>query len=390
MALGEVVKIVGGGTPSRDRAEYYGGGIPWVTPKDMKTWEIAGAQETLTAAGVSNSATRLVPPNSVLVVVRSGVLKHTLPVGINRVEVAINQDLKALLCNGKVVPDYLARFLKASSARILAMVRATTADNFPIDVLRGLPVPLPPEAEQRRIATVLDCTEALMVKRRSALECINDLVWAAFYDLFGDPAANRRGWPVVSLGDLIAEGPQNGLYKPASEYGSGTPILRIDAFYDGVVTDLRALKRVAVSDSERDAFSLRPDDIVVNRVNSLEYLGKCALVPPLPEPVIFESNMMRFRIRNERLRPRFLSQFLQTDFVRAQIGRRAKKAVNQASINQRDVCGLCINVPPLDVQDEFVLRTARIAAHAARATASLDVTRDLLAAVQDRAFAGAL
>ena len=99
---------------------------------------------------------------------RSGVLKHTLPVGLAGVQVAINQDMKALLCNSDVAPDYLARFVKWKSGEILQWVRATTADNFSIDKLKQLPVPIPPLPEQRRIAAILDHADALRAKRREA------------------------------------------------------------------------------------------------------------------------------------------------------------------------------------------------------------------------------
>ena len=297
VALGEATTITGGGTPTRNNTDYYGGTIPWVTPKDMKSWEIHGAQVNITEAGLESSAARLIPSNSVLIVVRSGVLKHTIPVALNRVPVAINQDMKALRCSSALDPDFLARFIKAQSSEILQWVRATTADNFPIDMLKQLRVPVPPLAEQRRIADVLDRAEVLRAKRRVALAQLDTLTQSIFLDLFGDPATNPKGWPRFTLGDLIVAGPQNGLYKPSADYGSGTPILRIDAFYDGAVTKLGTLKRVRLSDKERDLYLLRRDDIVVNRVNSMEYLGKSALIPKLDEPTVFESNMMRFARR---------------------------------------------------------------------------------------------
>src|SRR5690606_19119021 len=154
--LADICIVVGGGTPARSIPEYYGGSIPWVTPKDMKTWEIHDAQVRITEAGLQNSATRLVPPNSILIVVRSGVLKHTVPVAINRVAVAINQDMKALLCAESANPDYVARFIKARQSVILQWVRATTADNFPVDKLKHLEIPRPPLPEQRRTAQILD------------------------------------------------------------------------------------------------------------------------------------------------------------------------------------------------------------------------------------------
>src|SRR5689334_8067311 len=103
--LSDLVQFVGGGTPSKSKPEYFEGDIPWVTPKDMKATQIRSAQDRITQEALDNSATRLIPENSVLVVVRSGVLKHSLPVAINRVPVAINQDLKALICSAEILPE---------------------------------------------------------------------------------------------------------------------------------------------------------------------------------------------------------------------------------------------------------------------------------------------
>ena len=390
VALGEATTITGGGTPTRNNTDYYGGTIPWVTPKDMKSWEIHGAQVNITEAGLESSAARLIPSNSVLIVVRSGVLKHTIPVALNRVPVAINQDMKALRCSSALDPDFLARFIKAQSSEILQWVRATTADNFPIDMLKQLRVPVPPLAEQRRIADVLDRAEVLRAKRRAALAQLDTLTQSIFLDLFGDPATNPKGWPRFTLGDLIVAGPQNGLYKPSADYGSGTPILRIDAFYDGAVTKLGTLKRVRLSDKERDLYLLRSDDIVVNRVNSMEYLGKSALIPKLDEPTVFESNMMRFEVDGQRVEPRYVVEFLQSMFVKGQILTAAKHAVNQSSINQQDVQDFRINIPPIALQRDFARRVTAVEKLKAAHRASLVELNALFAMLQHRAFRGEL
>ncbi|MEJ7688037.1 MAG: hypothetical protein WKG52_14200, partial [Variovorax sp.] len=73
---------------------------------------------------------------------------------------------------------------------------------------------------------------------------------ALFAKLFGDPVADLQRWPRVPLGELLVRGPQNGLYKHRSDYGSGTPILRIDAFYDGEVRDIASLKRLRLDAPE--------------------------------------------------------------------------------------------------------------------------------------------
>lgn len=174
--------------------------------------------------------------------------------------------------------------------------------------------------------------------------------------MFGDPELNDKEWPCKTLGDVLSVEPQNGLYKPQSAYkqdGTGTPIVRIDAFYDGKVTDFNKLRRLVCSDAEKEKYILQENDIVINRVNSIEYLGKCAQIIGMREPTVYESNMMRFHVDETRVDPCFMTRLLCSTFIYRQILNRAKKAVNQASINQRDVQSFTVIIPPIDLQKQF-------------------------------------
>lgn len=249
---------------------------------------------------------------------------------------------------------------------------------------------LPSLPDQKRIADILDRAEALRAKRRAALAQLDELVQSIFIDMFGDPVTNTKGWSRIKLEELIVIGPQNGLYKPASDYGSGVPILRIDAFYDGQVTKLSTLKRLRISDEELNLYKLSPGDIVINRVNSMEYLGKSAIIPYLDEPVVFESNMMRFSVDQNKIEPQYLVQFLQTNFIKGQIMNSAKHAVNQSSINQKDVKSFQVNVPPLPLQKEFIRRVEAINKLKSTHKASLAELDELFSSLQYRAFRGEL
>ncbi len=90
-------KIYGGGTPSKAIPEYYIGDIPWVTPKDMKSEYIGNSLVHINEEAINNSSAKLIPTESVLMVIRSGILKHTLPVAINTRNVTVNQDMKAFI-----------------------------------------------------------------------------------------------------------------------------------------------------------------------------------------------------------------------------------------------------------------------------------------------------
>lgn len=144
---------------------------------------------------------------------------------------------------------------------------------------------------------------------------------------------------------VMEEMPQNGLYKSKSFYGEGNPILRIDGFYDGEVVPNYEYKRVRLEAEEIKKYALHIGDIVVNRVNSMSYLGKCALIRNLEEPTIFESNVMRFRLDKQQIDLEYAMYYLSTSFGRHELIKNAKQAVNQASINQTDVGNALIPIP---------------------------------------------
>jgi type I restriction enzyme S subunit len=147
---------------------------------------------------------------------------------------------------------------------------------------------------------------------------------------------------------------------------------------------------VRLSQAEREGFRLSENDVVINRVNSLEYLGKCALIPKLSEETVFESNMMRMRFDSKTTHPRFIVQFLQTAFAKSQIQMRAKHAINQASINQQDVSGFRVNLPPIKLQREFARRVNAVEKLKTAHRASLAELDALFATLQHRAFRGEL
>jgi type I restriction enzyme S subunit len=116
-------RIVGGGTPAKENLEFWNGYIPWVSPKDMGAFYVSDAEDHITTEAVAASATQIVPKGSVIVVVRSGILRHTIPVAVTTRHVAINQDMKALIAHGQIMPEYLAFLIVANQDRFLGQWR---------------------------------------------------------------------------------------------------------------------------------------------------------------------------------------------------------------------------------------------------------------------------
>ncbi|MXY84319.1 MAG: hypothetical protein F4Y91_20230, partial [Gemmatimonadetes bacterium] len=251
-----------------------------------------------------------------------------------------------------------------------------------------LEIPLPPLSEQRRIVEILDQADLLRRRRAEADAKAERILPALFIKMFGDPRTNPRRLPIIELSEVISVGPQNGLYKPASSYGKGTKILRIDGFYNGEVSNLDNLKRLKVSPEEIAKYGLEESDIVVNRVNSEEYLGKSAIIPALSEPVVFESNMMRFTVDTSQVLPGFVVAHLQTSFTKTEILSKAKRAINQASINQQDVRSLTILLPPLADQERFVIASSKVRTLLSRSESERVKLEILFDALIHRAFSG--
>jgi type I restriction enzyme S subunit len=119
-------KILGGGTPSKANVAFWQGKIPWVSPKDMKVHNLYDSEDHISELALQSGATTLIPKNSILVVVRSGILRRKLPISINRVPVTINQDMKALIPDNDILCDFLAWWFKGKEAVILKHVKGGT------------------------------------------------------------------------------------------------------------------------------------------------------------------------------------------------------------------------------------------------------------------------
>ena len=164
-------EIYGGGTPSKSHPEYYeDGDIPWVSSKDMKTDVLTDSQIKINQLGVDNSTARMVPINSVIMVIRSGILKHTLPVAINAVPITVNQDLKVFIPNERVLTRFLAIQFKMHEKDILSGVRAVTADNIEFNSLKQRELIVPPIELQQEYVTFLEQIDKSKVAVQKSLD----------------------------------------------------------------------------------------------------------------------------------------------------------------------------------------------------------------------------
>ena len=345
--LKDVCTINTGQSPSSDSYNENGHGVPFFQGNaDF------GERYPVTRKWCS-APTKMAAPEDILISVRApiGAMNYA------KEECCIGRGLAALTPNrAKVSPEYIFWLLKGKNEELNSKGTGSTFKAIGRNILEETLVPDISLEKQTECSIILERVYRVILSRKQQLQKLDELVKARFVEMFGDPEINSFDWPVCTLKELVSIEPQNGLYKPQSAYvqdGSGFPIVRIDAFYNGKITDFSALKRLKCSESEVQRYLLQENDIVINRVNSIEYLGKCAHIKGLLEETVFESNMMRLHLDDTVMNAVFATKLLCSKYIYKQIMVRAKKAVNQASINQQDVLSFRMFVPPLELQEQF-------------------------------------
>jgi len=386
--LGSVVTIKGGGTPARKVPDYWHGEIPWATVKDLKSHELGNTQEAITVEGLQNSASNLIPAGTVVTATRMALGRAA----ITEQDLAINQDLKALFCNGAITAKYLLHFLNANKSKIESMGKGATVKGITLDVLLGLKIPLPPLEEQKRIAAILDKADAIRKKRKQAIELTEQFLRSAFLDMFGDPVFNRNKHPFIPLFELsdgnngIKCGPfgtQLGKHEFTSK---GVPLWGIKH----VNRHFSLMTHEFVSDEkarELGAYRLTAGDVVMTRKGTI---GNASVYPEGFEDGVMHSDLLRLRVNTNKCSPLFLSfQFALSRDVEHQIARVSSGAV-MAGINVSKLKEVSVIVPPISQQRQFESLVIRQKGLQMKLMNSQGCGRGLFKSLQQRAFRGKL
>jgi len=282
-------------------------------------------------------------------------------------------------------PDYWAQVSNGARGAAQPGVNATT--------LRRLKIPLPPLAEQRRIAEVLDRAEALRAKRRAALAQLDTLTQSLFLDLFGDPVTNPKGWPRVRFDELL-ENIDSGwspkcLARPAMDDEWG--VLKLGAVtrceYDETQT-----KALPPTESPRPNVEVKSGDLLFSRKNTHQLVAACALVRTTRPKLLLPDLIFRFRLKPiSKIEPVFLQKLLTIQSKRKSIQRLAGGAAgSMPNISKARLRDVQIELPPLDLQREFARQVAAVEKLKAAHRASLAELDALFASLQHRAFCGEL
>lgn len=297
---------------------------------------------------------------------------------------------------GRLRSDFFAHWMRMHLVHEIfskTSQQTTGLANFSWGAVKKLPVRFPTCVnEQRRIAAALRLADEAVQKARTELDATRELTRSLMSELFVHGVGlSRRSTQQTKLGVIPKDWgvselrkfwttSANGLYVPEDLYGSGVPIIRIDTFNDGFFYT-HEFKRIRVRKEDVQSYAIEEGDLLVNRVNSIPFLGKVAYVDSAPEFTVFESNMMRLRFPTKEM-AKYLSLYLSVPAIKKRIWAMGRPAVAQLSINQRDVGKFLVAMPSADERREIVdaVTTAKQAEDraAVKLSAMLEVKRSLL------------
>ena len=187
--LGDHFSTISGGTPSTSESSFWKGEIPWVSPKDMKSDVIYDTEDHLSEAAIASSATKLIQAQSVICVVRSGILKHTFPVAVISRAMCINQDIIAFKPKtGSVISKFLFYVLKTRSSSILAdgIKPGVTVQSFYNGFFKDYDIPLPPLATQQAIVVEIEAEQTLVATNRELIVRFEKKIQSTLARIWGE------------------------------------------------------------------------------------------------------------------------------------------------------------------------------------------------------------
>ncbi len=383
--LKRIVAFRGGGTPSKANLEYWNGDIPWVSPKDMKVSVVEETEDKITTEAVRKSATKLIPAGAVLIVVRSGILVHSIPVAVAGREVTLNQDLKALIPGADIAAQYLMYLISGMQRELLVEWKkeGATVESLELDFVADTPTPLPDTGEQRAIAAFLDREtariDALVAKKERLIELLQEQRTALITRAVSkglDPNVPMKDSGVEWLGEIPAHwGVKHLRWAIMFQRGHDLPT---DAREDGQVP---VVSSSGISSTHSRAVAKAPG-IVTGRYGTIGHFH-------LIWQDFWPLNTTLYSIDLRRNDPRFLRHMLE-HLSPLFLLNAVKSAV--PGVDRNDIHPTITAVPPLreqlEIADFLDAKSAQIAALGAKVREAIDRLKELRTALISAAVTG--
>ena len=284
-----------------------------------------------------------------------------------------------------ILPEYLGNYFKSPIYRktISKLSAGANINNIKSEHLDNLEIPLPAMEEQKKIAARLDAVSDLLAKQKQLLSEQDMLIQSTFYDMFGDPIKNEKGWNSKKLSELGSL--KNGINFQKNDNESDLYCLGVADFKDNkYISDISALQKVPSKSVNLTEDLLKNGDIVFVRSNGNKALvGRCVAVYPNEEAVTFSGFCIRFRKSTTLIKTDYLLYFLKTPQVRNAL---AGRGANIQNLNQQILSRVNILCPPLELQRKFAAVAEQIESEKSKIKSAIAETQTLFNALMSEYF----
>ncbi|WP_292365050.1 MULTISPECIES: restriction endonuclease subunit S [unclassified Methanoculleus] len=427
--MGEISQIIGGGTPtSSDQTNFEDNGFPWLTPADLSGFSgkyIERGSRSLSEKGLKTSSAKAMPAGTVLMSSRAPI--GYLAIAAN--PICTNQGFKSFILKGGIFSDYIFYWLKYSMDVIESMASGTTFKEISGSRAKEIPVLVPPLPEQHRIAAAIETLFARLDAANARLERVpgilkqfrQSIFIAAFSgqltrdyepECLDNQVSNKQqdqtkeievqeplklyplpsNWSWSTVAEIASRLQYGASVKADAGANEGIPILRMGNIRDNKI-DITELKYVNPGKNDYSSFYLQKGDILFNRTNSPELVGKSAVFD-LDLNALFASYIIRIQTDPALISNKYLCLWINSPWGRWWARTVRTDGVSQSNISATKVKSMPIPLPPLPEQHEIVRRVDalfaladKIEAEVAAARAKTETMRQSILA---QAFSGRL
>ena len=347
--LGEICQIVTGSTPKTSVQEYWGGKYPWVTPAELKgDVFIDDTERHITDEAVAHTNVTLLPIGTVLLSSRAPIGK----VAITTREMYCNQGFKNLICSDTIFNKYLYFWLKGKTDYLNSLGRGATFKEISKSIVENIQIPLPPIQSQQSIVSELDKINELICLKKEQLKDYDNLAQSIFYEMFGDPVNNEKGWNVKKLGDVC-------------EVSSFKRVLVEDVLEKGPVPFIRGTELSAICKENKREYKMYITMEHYERVKNISGVPNVGdlLIPSInaeglvwvvdtPEPMYYkDGRVLWVHVDQNSISPIALQRIL-NNLIKDNYSKITNGAVF-AELNLSILRSFPIILPPLSIQNAF-------------------------------------
>ena len=353
--LGEVCEVIGGSTPKTSDDTFWDGDYYWISPAELDGSKyVYSTTRTITDAGVRSAHLQILPIGTVLLSSRAPIGK----VAITKVPMYCNQGFKNLVCGKDLINEYVYWFLKHNTDYLNSLGTGATFKEISKKVVEQIPIPVPPIAEQEKIVAELDCLSGIIEKKKQQLKELDALAQSIFYEMFGDPVDNDRGWETAKLKDSVVEmflGPFGSALKTECYVDK-------DASYCMVYEQKHAIRKTLNLEThyinqskynELKRFEVHSGDFIMSCRGTI---GEIYRLPNDAPMGIIHPSVMKIRIKEDIYNPIFFSRLL------SRIIKNETTSGNcvQMAITAKELGARKPILPPLKIQQDFASKIEAI------------------------------